>query len=185
MGKQKDSQAYICYKDARRQYRKACRHALNFSLRHNYDLVSNLLKTKKHGEFWNLIRRYRRNDVNPDSISVETLESHFRRKFSGPVQSDYINHAKTQVEEKLASLEEENFSDIFISEAKVTRLIKTLKSGSSPGIDGICAEHLKYSIGTPLILHLCSLLTLCLRFGLVPPHSTQEFKCLHSKCTRR
>ena len=46
--------------------------------------------------------------------------------------------------------------------------MKQLKCGTSPGVDGISAEHLKCAVNTNLPTYLSILLTLCVRFGLVP-----------------
>ena len=43
-----------------------------------------------------------------------------------------------------------------------------MKSGSSPGIDGITPDHLKSALNSPIVFHLCKLLTVCFRFGMVP-----------------
>ena len=43
-----------------------------------------------------------------------------------------------------------------ISVSKLATYITKLKSGCSPGIDGIMSEHLKHSVNTPLVDHLSS-----------------------------
>ena len=43
-----------------------------------------------------------------------------------------------------------------------------LKPGSSPGVDGIMPEHLKYACDSDLILHLSILLSACLINGVIP-----------------
>ena len=58
--------------------------------------------------------------------------------------------------------------NITISERRIRKMIKQLRRGCSPGVDGISAEHLYHGLGTPLSLHLSVLLTLCLRFGCLP-----------------
>ena len=40
--------------------------------------------------------------------------------------------------------------------------------GSSPGIDGIVSEHLKYAINSGIVRHLSVMLSLCLKYGIVP-----------------
>ena len=169
LGKPTSGQAYDCYKSARRQYRKICRNSVNASLQSNHNLASRLFKTKRFREFWNLVRRSKRIDVNSDAINLEQLEAHFRRKFDAPnSESEYTSQAKRFVEQKFVSLKDATFPELCVSEANVIALIKRLKSGCSPGIDLITPEHLKFSIGSPLTLHLSTLLTLCLRFGVVP-----------------
>ena len=48
------------------------------------------------------------------------------------------------------------------------RYIKKLHLGSSPGIDGIVSEHLKYAINSGIVRHLSVMLSLCLKYGIVP-----------------
>ena len=50
----------------------------------------------------------------------------------------------------------------------MARLIKQLRLGCSPGVDGVMADHLRYGLGTTLALHISVMLTLCLQFGCVP-----------------
>ena len=45
--------------------------------------------------------------------------------------------------------------------------IAKLNSGSSPGIDDIMTEHLKYATESSIVNHLSSMLTSCLKFGIV------------------
>ena len=43
-----------------------------------------------------------------------------------------------------------------------------LKLNCAPANDGITAEHLRYGAGSPLIDVITSLLTICLKLGVVP-----------------
>ena len=51
--------------------------------------------------------------------------------------------------------------------------IKTLKSGCSADYDGTTSEHLKYALGSNLIVNLCYLYTYCFQFGIVPTNFTK------------
>lgn len=55
-----------------------------------------------------------------------------------------------------------------LTEAKLMKYIKKLRMGCASGIDGITAEHVKWASGTRVIKSLCVMLTLCIRFGIVP-----------------
>ena len=50
----------------------------------------------------------------------------------------------------------------------IAKLEEHFNSGSSPGIDGILTEHLKYATESSIVNHLSCMLTLCLKFGIVP-----------------
>ena len=43
-----------------------------------------------------------------------------------------------------------------------------LKRNCAPANDGITAEHLRHCVGGPLIDVITSMLTICLKFGVVP-----------------
>ena len=56
-----------------------------------------------------------------------------------------------------------------MSEAMVKRYIKKLQLGASPDIDGIIiSEHLKYTINSGIVRHLSEMLSLCLKYGIIP-----------------
>ena len=57
---------------------------------------------------------------------------------------------------------------VTVAEADVVKCIKLLTYGKAPGVDGLAAEHYIYGLGSSLPLHISSILTLCLRHGLVP-----------------
>ena len=52
------------------------------------------------------------------------------------------------------------------------KYISCLKSGCSPGSDGIMSEHIVNSRNSGIVLHLCNLFTVCFRYGLVPSKFT-------------
>ena len=169
LGKPTTGQAYLCYKAARKHYRKTCRNAVNVSLRSHHSFIDSLYRATKHRELWNIIKKHKKAQTNYDLITDAALENHFRKKFSTPTtQSEYILNAETLVQEELLSIDNTSFPDLYISEAKVITYIKRLKAGSSAGVDNMKPEHLKFSLGTQLTLHISALLTLCLRYGLVP-----------------
>ena len=60
-----------------------------------------------------------------------------------------------------------------MSKSMVNRYIKKLNLGSSPGNDGIMAEHLKYAVNSKIIDHLSVMFSLCLKYGIVPTSFSQ------------
>ncbi len=48
------------------------------------------------------------------------------------------------------------------------RYIKKLNRGAAPGYDGVCSEHLKFAINTSLPQYLSDILTVCVRYGVLP-----------------
>ena len=169
MGKPQHGEAFVCYKDARRTYRKTCRRAHVSRSKQFTDLVTQLYRAKHTGHFWNLVRRTRASKTNWDAISVTALYEHFKDKFAAPPNSTpAADEAHARVNEKSSQLRGVPMTHITISEQRMKRIVKKLRRGCSAGADGITPEHLYYSTGTHLALHLSILLTLCLRFGCFP-----------------
>ena len=79
-----------------------------------------------------------------------------------------ILEAEICVQEKYDDLLNGELNSKVMSEAMVNRYIKKLHLGSSPGIDGIVSEHLKYAINSGIVRHLSVMLSLCLKYGIVP-----------------
>ena len=59
-------------------------------------------------------------------------------------------------------------TDVEITSSQVSNLIKSLKRGCSPGVDGICAEHLIYGASDILYNMLSSIYSAALSWGCVP-----------------
>ena len=55
-----------------------------------------------------------------------------------------------------------------ISERMIKKYINLLSTGTSPGKDGITTEHLKYAMNSKIINYLSELLSICIKFGIVP-----------------
>ena len=70
--------------------------------------------------------------------------------------------------DKNSTMNNVDFSYVRMAEADVGKCIKLLTYGKSPGVDGLTAEHYIHGLGSSLSLHISSVLTLCLRHGLVP-----------------
>ena len=81
--------------------------------------------------------------------------------------NDVILEAERCVQEKYDDILNGELNSKVMSEAMVKRYIKKLHLGSSPGIDGIVSEHLKYAINSGIARHLSVMLSLCLRYGIV------------------
>ena len=162
LGRPSSGTAYECYREARRNYRRACRGAINSKRKDFNRLLTELIKAKRPGQFWNLVRKTRSKATDQDAIAIKTLFEHFKAKFSTNDQqtpTEFIQQADNFVQLKAQDLAERDFSHIMISEQKMVRLIRRLRKGCSPGIDGVTAEHLFHAIETSVPFHLCLMLT--------------------------
>ena len=70
--------------------------------------------------------------------------------------------------EKSSKLDNVDFSYAMMTEMDVVKCVKLLACGKAPGVDGLAAEHYIHGLESSLPLHISSVLTLCLRHGLVP-----------------
>ena len=70
--------------------------------------------------------------------------------------------------EKSSKLDNVDFSYAMMTEMDVVKCVKIIACGKAPGVDSLAAEHYIHSLKSSLPLHISSMLTLCLRHGLVP-----------------
>ncbi len=59
-------------------------------------------------------------------------------------------------------------SEHLFSVKNMVRYIKKLKRGAAPGCDGVSSEHLKFAINTCLPQYLSDILTVCVKYGVLP-----------------
>ena len=156
LGRPSQGVAHECYRDARRAYRRVLCSAIGAKRRSNHHLLSQLFYAKNTSHFWNLVKRSRNQRSNGNDIGMTQLSEHFTRKFAAPIetQSDFIQEAHETISLKYSDLAQQRMDHITVSERRVMKMVKRLRKGCSPGIDGISAEHLCYGLGTPLSLHL-------------------------------
>ena len=70
--------------------------------------------------------------------------------------------------DKNSMLDNVDFSYAMMTEADVVKCVKLLTCGKAPGMDGLATEHYIHGLGSFNSQHMSSILTLCLRHGLVP-----------------
>ena len=100
-------------------------------------------KANKSGRMWNIIWKSKNLRSVPSAISIKT-EEYFTAKFDENMsKTDLILSAEKTVMEKYQACSLDILPDYIISEYSVIKNIKSLKSGTAPGIDGITADHLK------------------------------------------
>ena len=87
------------------------------------------------------------------------------------IKSDVIVNAELDVQTKLDNLHNAHFNDKVRFKSMVIKYIKKLNLGSSPGSDGLLAEHLKYAINSKIVdyLRLSVMFTICIKYGIVSP----------------
>ena len=119
---------------------------------------------------WNIIRKIRKpNGSTSAAISLQALEDYFITKFDSPaVVTDYMKDATVKVNEQYELCANRIYLNTSVSEDQVKMYINRLKPGTSPGMDKISPEHLKFGLKTKLPKYLSLLLTVCIQYGVLP-----------------
>ena len=179
-GRPREGHTYTCYKLAKKTYRHACRTAtcMNTVVSQTFKCLDMYYGSHRMNKFWNLVKRSKSSSVScTDDIELSTLRDYYTNKFSK--SDDNMNMscgcANSEVEAHYNNIEKTTYSDFHISESQLLRHIRKLRQGCAAGIDidGITAEHIKWASRSNVIHYMCSMLTLCIRFGVVPDSFTK------------
>ena len=102
---------------------------------------------------WNSIKRSNSTSNNNFAINIDTLSSHFQKKFSAPrATTSVISNAASSVQQRYHALLDTNkWNNFVFSHSNVIRYINKLRNGSAAGIT---SEHLKFAKDSSLALHL-------------------------------
>jgi len=168
-GKPTHGIVYECYKDTKRQFRRACRSAQHESARDKYNIMNCYMRHRNTNKLWAAVKRLKSTN-HEIQVPKEELRNYFIRKFNN-TDSEQHEISHNMVQEHFAASEVDiNF---VFSEALVRKYISKLKPNAAAGIDGISPQHFKQALDTDIVLHLSSLLTLCCRHSIVPEAFTQ------------
>ena len=171
----RSGQVYLCYKSAKKTYRRVCNESMNNRL-HKFSFhLNTMYSCRNMKKFWNCIRNIKQDKGKDESsISIKTLHEHYTSKFGLPdYNSDVISAAKANVDLKYDLIKDKVFNSFVMSESMVGKYIKRLNCGCAPGPDGIMSEHLKYATDSNMLHFLSVLFSLCLKFGIVPRSFTE------------
>ena len=168
-GRPREGLVYLCYIAAKKMYRSPCNLAMKSNMNGIAHELNQLHRNKHIKKFWNLIRKTKQQSSSNEYINIAKLEEHFKNKFSDTSdKSEVVSLAEREVQNKYESIVNNLGVDKVFTRRMVKYYIAKLNSGSSPGIDGIMTEHLKYATESRIVNHPSSRLTLCLKFGIVP-----------------
>lgn len=161
---------FASYKLAKKSYRDARRGAANTSINGNYKAYACLLAGKNLRKFWTAVRTTRKKNTSRDEdVSLSQLMSYFEEKFRCPRdEATAVSKSRDRVLSKLQELSGVKMSGISIGMTSVRKYISKLKLGCCPGIDGVTSEHLKYAPEKTVCTIISKLLTICMRFGVIP-----------------
>ena len=135
--------------------------------RNSFKTLNELYHTHDSKQFWKLVRRRRLNGNDPSSdINLQTLVDHYTKKFAPPRNiNDTIRSSQQCVDDKINNL---TLHDQQITQTMAKRYICKLKLNCSPANDGITAEHLLYGIDSNIPHQATNMLSLCIKYCVVP-----------------
>ena len=169
-GRPRDGHVFACYKMAKKSYRDACRLAVNTGIGMTYKQLDYLKGHRNINKFWNLVRQSKCTSGPTDSdISLHSLHDYYQTKFDydHSYDTNTVCEAELKVQQHYEEVRCEVNYDFIMTEEMLRLYIGRLRNGCAAGIDGISAEHLKWSLDTRILSVLSGMLTLCIRFGIV------------------
>jgi len=170
-GRPSEGIVYECYKMSKYQFRQACRKAINDSKAQKIADLCNDYKHCKTGTFWNKLKRMGNNHQRPENdISISDLSAHFQNKFEyGNFDtSDEGKRLRKQVENKYNAIINSPDMTFLFTTQMVQKYVEKLNMTAAPGLNGVDANHIKTGLKAGLAPYISYLLTLCLRFSVVP-----------------
>ena len=78
-----------------------------------------------------------------------------------------------EVDSKYAAVRNHIHMNFSMTIGMLHRYLEKLRMGCAAGIDGVSAEHIKYAKDPKMNGVICDMLTLCIRFGIVPDSFTK------------
>lgn len=168
MKKPRQGTVFECYKNLKREYRKACRKCAN-NVQVALDNALNTHHRQKNSRaLWNTIRQRQHTKV-VSHATEEDFAAHYASIMGAQV--DTLNAEQQRIsaivrrreEELAAHLNPRNISPVQLSQA-----MRRLRFNAAAGADGIRAEHLRYGASEVLLHALCDTLNTIFTHGLVP-----------------
>ena len=169
----KIAEALSTYKLAKSEYKELIKNKKNAYFERQRILLANAAADKNPKTFWNMLKSRTKSltsDITPDQ-----WYEHFHGVFNPPnVHEEEINYNDPS---DIA----DNYLDHRITESEVLRAIRTLKTGKSPGIDGLSIQFIKTS-SQHLVPYLVELFNMFYDSGYFPPEWTTSILApIHKK----
>jgi hypothetical protein len=147
---------YQCFKHVKKLFRQVCRRNRQALQEHTFSDISSLYRGRKMSALWNTIRRQLQKKRVNSALSAQQIADFF----SGTMQDKHtLSTDHQQISDTVRSRFHENSKKQFddcVTPETVSRLIKALNRGSSPGCDGITGEHMMNGRSQELCEHLAS-----------------------------
>ena len=164
----RSGQVYNCYKAVKKLYRKTCRQCVHGVTSSNNNELNAYFRQKRTTAFWNAVRRKQRRKVS------STLKANDLAKFYSNIMKDDKDdlspeqeHVVKEVKERY-TLNSQIKYDYTISASDIRDILPKLNKKSSPGSDGVTAEHLLFGNSALLVDALASVYTVILSESIIP-----------------
>ena len=158
---QQDNQLELTFKEAKRKFRKAQRHAeREYERRKIRDIAA--YNELDQSQFWYLVnkRKQKRSAVHPIKLKDGNIVcepeqlcrewiNYFQKLYTPNTKGHFNEEFKVQIEDELQQMIEEsqnrNTNLTPFKNEDIENICSTLKTKKAPGYDGIAAEHFKFA----------------------------------------
>ena len=170
-GRPKDNVVHECYKSVKKLFRKVSRQCMRNELDICFNKVNSYFNERKMTYFWNGIKNLKRKRVNSSLCAQDMADFYSCVMDDKPCslsvqQTHIINTVESKYKE--CTYGDQTLPDEIITSEMVSDMIDRLKCNSSPGYDGITAEHLSFGKSDILLDRLAYLYNAILTYSIVP-----------------
>ena len=170
-GRPRTGIVYDCWKGVKKLFRRECRNNIRSCLNRRVFQINSMFRNKNMVGFWRKLN-LKRSAPSNSSISADTLAEYYHNV----MHDDHVNlTAEQQDIQNATSLFFNNHCDTVhvqnVDMLTIKSVVSKLKHNSSPGLDGVSAEHILHAgvNGSDQLCHvLARLYTLILSHNIVP-----------------
>ena len=172
-GRPKQGQVYDCYKGTKKLFRKYCRYYMQNEVNSSFINLNSMYRERKMSCFWNGIKRLKRKRVN-SSLQAQAFSDYYATVMQDnhdalsltDSQQFVIDTVQRKFKESDGELSSPQITEI--TAEMVSKMIDGLNKSSSPGCDGVTAEHLLYGKSHVLCDRLATFYTYILKQCIIP-----------------
>ena len=164
---------YDCYKVAIKMFRKICRQNMTNVLYQQNNRLNLLFTEHNVTTFWKALRSRKRNFVSY-TLCSQDFGIHFSNIMN---DNTCLSEDQLKIHKEVSDIHkkpEQTYIESKVTVGDVQNMIHSLKTGCSPGIDGVTSEHLTHGISATLLQTLSLLYSAIMSWGLVADVFTMD-----------
>ena len=156
------------WKDLKKKFRKLSRQNIHALSSRDTNIINSSFQQRQMCTFWNKLKQIQKSKHH-SNLSADTIADYYKN-----IMTDDGSRTAEQAEiDKFVTNKEhelQNYcSDMSkLSPTSIEKLIKSLKRGVSPGIDGISVEHLFHALCPNLCSVLADIYSMILSYSFIP-----------------